>query len=507
MNAKNFLSAVSISGLLAVAAGCTVGPNYKPPESHMPPGFGSTTQPTTVATSQPSSQPIVTPDINLSQWWRTFNDPVLDRLIEQSLKSNLDLREAEGRIREARANRRIAGSGYWPTIDASGSYTRSKGSKNVFAPGSASGTGIGLGRETDLWQAGFDASWELDVFGGIRRGVQAADANLQATIADRNNVLVSLLGEVGRNYVELRGFQRQIAIAQENVTSQSESLELTRAKFRAGLSNDLDVAQAESSVASTQSQIPALEAQAAQAAHRLAVLIGRTPESVWAELQLPVDIARIPTPPPVVPLGLPSELLRRRPDIVFAERQLAAATARIGIATADLFPRFTITGNLGQESTKFSNLADGNSTFWSIMPGVSVPIFNAGRLRQGVEIERARTDQAAAVYERTVLQALSDVEDALASFEKEQARREILVHAVRSNRRAVNLSEQLYQRGLAPFLNVLDAQRALYTAEDQLVQSDTTVSSSAVALFKALGGGWEQQETAGGGPTTQQAPQ
>ena len=478
-------------GAVLFIGGCTVGPNYKRPEMNVPTAYGSTTRPTSVASSQPatSTQPVVA--VDTAQWWRTFNDPVLDRLVDQALQANLDLRQAQGRIREARALRRIAGSGYYPSVDASGSYTRSKGSKNVVAPGVASGTGIGLGREQDLWQAGFDASWEVDVFGGIRRGVEAAEADLQAAVADRDNVVVSLLGEVGRNYVELRGFQRQITIAQENVTSQSESLELTRAKFRAGLSNDLDVAQAEAQVASTQSQIPALETQAAQATHRLAVLIGQAPESLLAELGQP---APLPAPPPVVPLGVPSELLRRRPDIGFAERQLAAATARIGVATADLFPKFTIIGSLGQESTRFSNLADGNSTFWSIGPGVSLPIFNAGRLRAAVDVEKARTEQALAVYERTVLQALADVEDALVAFEKEQARRAILVQAVQSNRRAVSLSEQLYQRGLAPFLNVLDAQRALYQAEDQLVQSDTTVSSSAVALFKALGGGWEHPE-------------
>jgi NodT family efflux transporter outer membrane factor (OMF) lipoprotein len=254
------------------------------------------------------------------------------------------------------------------------------------------------------------------------------------------------------------------------------------------LSNDLDVAQAESQVAATRSQIPALEQQAAQATHRLAVLVGQSPESLLAELDKP---APIPAPPPEVPLGVPSELLRRRPDICSPNASSPARRRESASRRPTCFRKFTILGSLGQESVKFSNLADGNSTFWSIGPGVSVPIFNAGRLRAAVDVEKARTEQALAVYEKTVLQALADVENALVAFSKEQNRREILVHAVQSNRRAVNLSEQLYQRGLAPFLNVLDAQRALYTAEDQLVQSDTTVSTSAVSLFKALGGGWE----------------
>jgi NodT family efflux transporter outer membrane factor (OMF) lipoprotein len=482
--------ATALAALLT-AAGCTVGPNYRPPQTPMPAAYGSTTQPTSLATSQPAAAATQPISVDTTQWWRTFSDPALDRLVDQALKANLDLRQAEARVREARALRRIAGSNYYPTVDASGQYTRSKGSKNLGSRGVSVGPGgaATLGQETDLWQAGFDASWEIDVFGGIRRGVEAAEADLAATIADRNNVIVSLLGEVGRNYMELRGFQRRIAIARENVTSQSESLDLTRAKFRAGLSNDLDVAQAEAQVATTESQIPALETSAQQVAHALAVLVGQTPESLVDELGQP---APLPAPPPGVPLGLPSELLRRRPDIMSAERQLAAATARIGVETADLFPRFTLSGSLGQQSTKFARLADGNSTFWSIGPDVSLPIFNAGRLRAAVDVEKARTDQALANYERTVLQALADVEDALVAFEKEQTRRAILVQAVQSNRRAVNLSEQLYQRGLAPFLNVLDAQRALYVVEDQLVQSDITVSSSAVALFKALGGGWEE---------------
>jgi NodT family efflux transporter outer membrane factor (OMF) lipoprotein len=293
---------------------------------------------------------------------------------------------------------------------------------------------------------------------------------------------------VARNYVELRGAQRQVTIAQDNVKAQQVTLDLTRAKFNAGLSNDVDVARSEAQVAATQSQIPQLQQQADQAIHRLSVLIGKEPQALLGELQLP---AELPAPPPLVPVGLPSELLRRRPDIRRAEANLAGATARIGVATADLFPRFTLTGDLGTESNQFKHIGDSPSIFWSIGPGVSWPVFNAGRIRNQIRVEQARTDQALANYEQTVLNSLEEVESALVAYRQEFVRRESLAAAVSSNQRAVRLSQQLYQRGLANFLDVLDAQRSLYLSQDLLAQSDTTVSSNAVALFKALGGGWE----------------
>jgi NodT family efflux transporter outer membrane factor (OMF) lipoprotein len=306
-------------------------------------------------------------------------------------------------------------------------------------------------------------------------------------------VLLSLLAEVARNYIELRGFQRQVAIARDNVKSQQDTLELTRAKFNAGLTSDLDVARAEAQVESTTSQIPALQSLAAQSMHRLAVLAGQPPAALNARLS---SVERIPAPPPEIPVGLPSELLRRRPDIRRAERNLAAATARIGVATADLFPRFTLSGALGLQSSEFSSWGDSSSAFWSVGPGLSVPIFNAGRLRSNVTVQRARTDQALAAYEQAVLTSLEEVENALVAYRKEYVRRAALARAVDANQRAVALSQQLYQRGLSTFLDVLDAQRALYLTQDDLVRSDAAVSANAVALFKALGGGWGSETLA-----------
>ena len=475
--------------------GCTVGPNYQQPQTGVPDTFAAaheapSTRPTTqvVSTTQPA------PTVS-DAWWRSFNDPILDALIDEAARANLDLRAAEARVREARAARGVVSADWWPDVVGGAGYSRSKGSENLGTSGLP-----GAGEEMDLWDARFDALWELDVFGRTRRGVEAADADIAASIADRNDVLLTLLAEVARNYVELRGFQRQIDIASENMRSQQGTLELTQAKFRAGLTSDLDVARAEAQVATTASQIPALQAAATQAIHRLSVLLGQQPAALYEQLTPP---SMIPAPPPEIPVGLPSELLRRRPDIRRAERSLAAATARIGVATADLFPRFTISGALGLQSDTFKSWGDSASSFWSIGPGVSVPIFNAGRLRSNVAVQRARTDQALAAYEQTVLNSLEEVESALVAYRKEYIRRASLERAVTANQRAVALSQQLYDRGLSTFLDVLDAQRALYVTQDELVRSDALVSSNAVALFKTLGGGWNAEQLQPDSPKAQ----
>lgn len=521
--------ALALLTLSALAlAGCTVGPDYKQPQVAGQEHFSTaTTRPSEPAgdaagageaggAGGAATRPAPVVVDASAPWWTAFNDPMLNRLVDESVHANLDLRAAEARVRQARAQRGVAVGGLWPSVDASGSYTRARSSQNTGMGGGGAGTvgetggggsgggqnpggvPVGFSSESDLWQAGFDAAWEFDVFGGTRRAIQSADAGIQAAVADRNDVLLSLLGEVARNYVELRGAQRQVAIAQENVGAQQQTLQLTRAKLAAGLSNDLDVARAEAQVASTASQIPALQTGVAQSIHRLSVLTGKPPAALLAALGAP---APIPPPPPEVPVGLPSELLRRRPDVRRAERQLAAQTANIGVATADLFPRFTLTGGLGLQSNKFADLAQGGSTFWSISPGVTLPIFNAGRIRSNIALERARTDEALANYERAVLTSLQEVEDALVAYQKEFTRRDILAQSVAANQRAVNLSQQLYQRGLTNFLDVLDSQRALYSSQDELARSDTQVSANAVALLKALGGGWDvrpAQEVAAG---------
>jgi outer membrane protein, multidrug efflux system len=489
------LIARPVLGVVALLiSGCTVGPNYAPPKTAMPQTWGElpaehgpTSLPTSGATSGgaalssvPTSDP---PGTSLADWWTTFQDPALDSLVERAVNANLDLRAAQARVREARAQRGVASAELFPRVDAFGSYSRSRTSENSFG-----GPGGAPGSESDLYQAGFDASWEIDVFGGVRRNVEAADADIAASIEDRRDVLITLLAEVAQNYVELRGFQRQVAIARANLQTQNETLNLTRTRFAAGLSSDLDVARAEAQVQTTESQIPTLESAARQSIHLLSVLLALEPTALLEEL---LTETPIPSAPPEVPIGLPSDLLRRRPDVRRAERQLAAATARIGVATADLFPRFSLTGSLGLESSHFSSLGDYSSRFWSIGPSVSWPVLDFGRIRSNVDVQNAREEQAFANYEQTVLTSLREVEDALVAFLNEQARRQTLVGAVNSNRRAVNLATQLYQQGLSDFLSVLQAQRDLFVSEDSLVQSDRAVTTGLVSLYKALGGGWE----------------
>jgi outer membrane protein, multidrug efflux system len=454
---------------------CKVGPNYKTPKTTVPDQF--------VAASHPQTAP-------LANWWTALKDPVLDSLIERAVRGNLDLQLAQARVREARAQRGVVKGDLLPDVDASGSYQRSRFSKNSFPDDTGGSTNSVDG---DLYQAGFDASWEIDVFGRVRRNIEAADADIESAIEDRRNILVTLLAEVARNYTDLRAAQRQADIARANLKAQQETMELTRVRFEAGLVSNLDVARAEAQVQTTASQIPQFEITERQSIHLLSVLVGREPAALVQALSAK---SAIPNTPPEVPVGLPSELVRRRPDIRRAERDLAAATARIGVATADLFPRFSITGALGLSSAKIGNLGESDSGFWSIIPGVSLPIFNRGRIRSNIAVQNAREEQALTVYEQTVLTSLREVEDALVAFSKDRNRRQTLARAVDANRRAVDLANQLYRQGLTDFLSVLQSQKDLFESEDSLTQSDRSVTADFIALYKALGGGWEIEATA-----------
>jgi outer membrane protein, multidrug efflux system len=470
--------------LLVGIVGCSVGPNYQMPDLRIPTTW-----------SEAPQNGVTTQPLQITRWWTTFKDPVLESLIARAVQSNLDLRTAAARVREARAQRGVVAADLWPSINASGLYTRSRLSENALSrqggPGNsntAAGS-IPSGKlESDLFQAGFDASWEIDLFGGVRRSIEATDADLAASQEDLRNTLVSLLAEIARNYVEVRGFQRRLAIAQDNIRSQQETLELTRARFEAGLTSQLDVVQAASQLATTQAQVPTLETSLKQGIHRLGVLLGQEPGALLTELSA---AAPIPTGPPSVPVGLPSDLLRRRPDVRRAERQLAAATARIGVAVADLFPKLSLTGSLGLQSVNLADLPQGASRFWSIGPTLSWPIFDAGRIRANIAVQDARTAQQLSTYEQTVLTSLEEVENALVAYSREQMRRDKLAEAVEANQRAVELANELYTRGLGDFLNVLESQRALFASQSDLVQSEATVSTNVVALYKALGGGWE----------------
>jgi NodT family efflux transporter outer membrane factor (OMF) lipoprotein len=464
--------------LLVCLTGCpAVGPDYRPPA---PPVAGEW--------SEPLLGGVTAAEASVVRWWTTFDDPMLDSLITRAVGSNQDVQIATARVREARALRGITAGELLPTIDATASLTDNRRSRNslTFPVDTL---------DSDLYEAGFDATWEIDLFGGKRRAVEAATAELRAAIEDWRAVLVTLLAEVARNYVEARSFQRRVAITEQNIAAQRDALDIIRARFDAGLSSELDVSRSAALLATTASQAPALESSLQRAVHRLGVLLGAGPGALLDDLR---QQAPVPTPPPQVPVGLPSDLLRRRPDIRRSERQLAAATARIGVATADLFPKFALTGTAGLQSLSTGDLFGSGSEFWTAGPAFTWRLFDGGRIRANIRVQNERQRQALAEYEKTVLTSLEEVENALVAYAKEQVRHRALQEAVTANRRALDLASELYLRGLVDFLNVLDVQRALYLDEDLAAQSEGAVAANLVALYKALGGGWEAPAEAAG---------
>jgi NodT family efflux transporter outer membrane factor (OMF) lipoprotein len=471
---------VITAACLALLAGCAVGPDYHPPKT---------------GTSAQWASPLAGGETNVElmdeAWWKTFHDAELDSLITRAEQSNLVLHIAEARIREARAQRGVVAADFGPNLDANGSYSRNRFSQNEFPP-------IPPPLDYNQYQAGFDAAWELDVFGGTRRAVQAANAEIAAAELGRDDVLRSLLGDVARDYVEARAFQQRLIITHENIEAQRRIVNLTRDRFHAGLTSNLDVQQAEALLATTEAEVPALETGFQDAAYALDVLLGLPSGELLAELS---KVAAIPDTPPEVPVGLPSGLLLRRPDIRRAERDLAAATARIGAAKADLFPKFSLTGSADLISVSASDWWDPSSRFWSAGPSMVWPIFQSGRIRANVRVQNARQEQALDAYQQTILTAFQDVNSALTAYAKEKIRRESLVKSVQANQQALKLADNLYRQGLTDFVRVLTSQQELYQAQDALVQSDQFVALDLVALYKALGGGWETAETNSTGPS------
>lgn len=454
--------------------GCAVGPDFQRPETALPVQWTGPGEPTATHTGA------VADESRLARWWTVFNDPTLNSLVERAAAANPDLKLAEARIRQARAARAVTAGGLGPTLDASGSYRRT-------GSGADNAGGRTLTVADDQYQAGFDAGWEIDIFGGRRRSLEAADADLSAALESRHDTQVSVMAEVARDYIQLRAYQQQIAITRQNLAAQQHSGRLTRERFQGGFVSGLDVANAEALTATTASRIPLLESSARQTIYSLSVLIGQAPAALTAELS-PEDA--IPAGPPQVPAGVPSDLLRRRPDIRLAEARIQAATARIGVATADLYPKFTISGSAGYQSADLGSLFDASNYVWSFGPSALWRLFESGRLKAGVRVQEALQEQEVISYRQTVLKALQEVENALVASSKEQAHREALVAAVAANRKAASLAEQLYTEGLTDFINVLQARLSLFNTENALVQSTAALSTNLVALYKALGGGW-----------------
>jgi NodT family efflux transporter outer membrane factor (OMF) lipoprotein len=466
---------LSLAVSAALCQGCTVGPDYRPPEVNMPDAWH---QGLTKGLAQGEPDP--------QAWWTTLNDPVLDRLMERASAGNLDLKEAVARIREARAIVGIATGERYPDIDGIGAAQRTRISKEVLPT-----VPPGLERNDNLFQFGLDSTWEIDFWGRITRSIESAEAGLEASIEDFRDVLVLLYGEIALNYIRVRTLQTRIRFARENIEAQRQTLELTKNRYAAELVPELDVRQAELNLASTESLVPALRIQLVQAVNRLGVLLGNHPETLHEEL---AQETAIPKVPPEIVIGLPVDLLRQRPDIRRAERLLAAQTARVGVATAELYPRFALSGTFALEGTQLDNTFNSGSSAYAVGPGFRWNIFDGGRVRNSIVVEDARTEQALVRYEQLVLLALEDVENAIIAYTEEAVRRGALERSVRASQKSVELVESLYRNGLTDFQNVLDMQRTLSAQQDKQAESEGAVVENLIRIYKALGGGWPVPE-------------
>jgi outer membrane protein, multidrug efflux system len=473
MRCTRIISAV----MLLTLTGCEVGPNYSKPKTAIPASFPATRP-------APATQPVA-----ITAWWKTFHDPELNSLIARAVQSNLDIKLAAARLRESRFRQAYAAGGNYPTVNVDGSYSHQRLSSNAEPFAAVGGTGFTFPFEYDLYQVGFDASWEIDIFGGTRRSLEAAAADVAASIENGRDMLLSVMAEVARNYVELRGIQKELAVAHQNLYVQRQTVDVTKNLQQQGVSTQLDVSRAIAQASTTESQIPLLENQQWQTIHRLAVLLGQEPDALSKEL---IPVQQIPIPTTAIDVGVPADLLRRRPDIRRAERQLAAATARIGESEADLFPKLSLVGSLGLQSSQANTLGNWSSRYFNIGPSLSWPIFDAGRLRAALHVRTAEQEQMLVEYQQTVLNALREVEDAMIALQTEQRRTHSLYESESANAQSAHLAENLYRQGLTDFLTVLDAQRQLYESQDALARSQQTVTTDAIALYKALGGGWEQ---------------
>ncbi|HLG86097.1 MAG TPA: efflux transporter outer membrane subunit [Alphaproteobacteria bacterium] len=494
MRLRPCLSALLLLGI----AGCTVGPDFNPPTADTPPKWSGTGP----KPDQTSESKVTSDAAADDRWWNGFRDPELTSLIDRARDANLDLRQAALRIAEARAAREVAGARDLPTVSLDSNYTRTKISRNgaisLFGfPGGSGGTvGTGAGGALpsngfnippfDLFQSGFDANWEIDLFGRTRRAVESATAQTEAAAENRNDALVSVAAEVARNYVQLRGTQSLIAITQQNLDAQRKAYDLTKAQAQGGETSNLDVEAALAEVATTEARLPALEDQKTRTINALSKLVGREPGALAVELSAAKPIPPVPA---IVAIGMPSELAHRRPDIRKAEADLHAATANIGVSVADLYPRLSLEGSLGIQAVRFNELGDWASRFYNFGPNLSIPVFN-GTTYANIHLEEARQQEAALAYENTVLGALHEVENAVSAYTAEQVRMHALERAAGANERSLSLAQQRYRAGLSNFLDVLDAERRLFASQTDVANSQIAIATDLVAVYKALGGGW-----------------
>lgn len=462
------LRLIPISALLPLAACTTVGPDYSAPPSITAAGWTHTHE--WIDTGREAE----------TAWWRTFADPLLDRFLEQATLENHDLRAAEARVARAHALRRDTAADFYPRLDAEAGYSRQQSSRTT--SNSPDNT-----RRT-LYDIGLSASWEIDLFGGTRRAGEAADARIESAIERRRALHLAVLAEVARGYYAVRGVQRRIAITEANIELQSHTYTLVENLHSLGEASEFDLSRARGQLQLTQSRLPELNAEMHEGIFRLSILLGSPPGTL---LDAMLQTAPLPPLPDLAPIGQPSDLLRRRPDIRAAERELAAATADIGTVTADLFPRFILLGSLGRSGDTIDDLRSSLSNRDGFSSFVRWPVFQGGRIRAQIRAEKAEAEEAAANYEQTVLEALGDAESALIRYLSRRETKALLRDAVASRQRSVELARNLFNAGEEDFLSVLDAERELIAAEDELVLSETDAVLRFITLFTALGGGWE----------------
>ena len=448
--------------------GCAVGPDYAgPPRLDLPSHWS------TKSTSRRDTG-------TLDRWWLRLRDPLLNRLIEEAVAANPDVAKAKAVVREARATVQQTAASLFPSVSGTAETTYNKTSAG------ASTVAVDTTPYT-LHQGSFDSSWELDLFGGTQRSIEAAVRSEQSAGEDLRDSLVTLIGDVASYYVDARGYQARIALAERTSVSQRDTEKLTRSKYDAGSGNAVDLSKAIAQAASTEANVPTYQAALAADIHRLGILLGRPPGAIAAQM---ARTAPVPAPRMPLPTGLPADLLATRPDVASAERKLAQATAKIGAAEADRYPAVSLTGSVGTSALRVGDLAKYSSVSWSVGPSVTVPVFDAGKRLATVKIAEAQRDQAFATFHSTILTALEDVENALVSLSQERIRATKLTEAAKNYREAAKLSRSLFETGSASFIDVLDAERSLYSAEDSLIQSKVSAAKDYIALAKALGGGW-----------------
>lgn len=467
---------ISTLGCLFAVAGCAVGPDFVKPTTEVPASF-----------AQPSdAQDVVsTKSDAIDHWWLNFKDPQLDSLILQAVQSNNDLETALARVNQARALRKQAFLDLFPTITSQGTYTRTHVPTQTFAGNAFSAQRSHI--DNEYYSAGFDASWEIDLFGRVRRGVEARTAESAASVAELRDAIRIVVSEVARNYFILRGTQRQIAVAKENAKTQEQVVKIAQALFKGGQSTEFDVVRSRAQLSNTLATVPSLEARAQGAQYRLAVLCGKQPTELLTELS---QTKALPAYSGPVTIGDPAGLLQRRPDIKAAEMRLAAATAGIGVAKGDLFPKVTFNGSVSLQAQDVGSLGASDSDAYRLLPSISWPAFNLGRVFANIDKAEALRDGSLSQYEQAVLLALEDTESALSQFSASRQRRDLLTQSVQNSDRAVQIARTQYENGLIDLLPVLDAQRVALTTQLELSQSQTELLTSLVGLFKALGGGW-----------------